>query len=104
MDAMQAEFSKIAAPATVQTQKQKVFKLSFNEQKALEKLPLEIDALENQIDEINKCLADPKCYEKKGISVLAQELEKTKALYEEKVEELLTIQEKEEEIEALKNA
>jgi ATP-binding cassette subfamily F protein uup len=104
MDAMQAEFSKAAAPVVAQTQKQKVFKLSFNEQKALEKLPLEIDALEKEIDDINKCLADPKCYEKKGISVLAQDLEKTKALYEEKVEELLTIQEKEEEIEALKNA
>jgi hypothetical protein len=33
---------------------------------------------------------------------LAEELEKTKALYEEKVDELLTIEEKAEEIEALK--
>ena len=105
MDAMEAEFSKAATASTVtQSQKQKVFKLSFNEQKALEKLPHEIDTLEKQIDEINKCLANPKCYEKKGITVLADELEKTKVLYEEKVEELLTIQEKEEEIEALKNA
>ncbi|MDP3265380.1 MAG: ABC-F family ATP-binding cassette domain-containing protein [Sulfuricurvum sp.] len=105
MDAMEAEFSKVAATPTItQPQKQKVFKLSFNEQKALEKLPLEIDALEKQIDEINKCLADPKCYEKKGISVLADELEKSKLLYEEKVDELLTIEEKAEEIEALKNA
>ena len=104
MDAMEAEFTKTVTPTLIQTQKPKVLKLSFNEQKALSTLPLEIDMLEKQIDEINQCLADPKCYEKKGISVLAQELEKAKILYEEKVEELLTIQEKEEEIEALKNA
>ncbi|MDP3301614.1 MAG: ABC-F family ATP-binding cassette domain-containing protein [Sulfuricurvum sp.] len=103
MDAMQAEFTKIATPVAVQTQKTKVLKLSFNEQKALSTLPLEIDALEAKIDELNASLADPKKYEKIGISVLAQELEQTKSLYEEKVEELLTIQEKEEAIEALKN-
>jgi ATP-binding cassette subfamily F protein uup len=104
MDAMEAEFSKAATPLVEQIQKPKVFKLSFNEQKALSTLPLEIDTLEAKIDELNASLADPKKYEKIGISVLAQELEKTKALYEEKVEELLTIQEKEEAIEALKNA
>jgi ATP-binding cassette subfamily F protein uup len=104
MDAMEAEFSK-SATATVATQseKQKVFKLTFNEQRALEKLPLEIEALETKIDELNASLADPKKYEKIGISVLAEELEKTKMLYEEKVDELLSIEEKAEEIEALRN-
>ncbi len=77
---------------------------TFNEQRALEKLPVEIESLEAKIDELNASLADPKKYEKIGISVLAEELEKTKALYEEKVDELLSIEEKAEEIEALKNS
>ncbi len=59
--------------------------------------------MEKKIDELNASLADPKQYEKIGISVLAEELEKTKALYEEKVDELLTIEEKCEQIEALKH-
>jgi ATP-binding cassette subfamily F protein uup len=103
MDAMEAEFAKSATTtAVVQNEKPKVFKLTFNEQRALEKLPAEIETLEAKIDELNASLADPKKYEKIGISVLAEELEKTKALYEEKVDELLTIEEKAEEIEALK--
>ncbi|MBV5321936.1 MAG: ABC-F family ATP-binding cassette domain-containing protein [Sulfuricurvum sp.] len=104
MDAMEAEFAKPASTTQIQSEKPKVFKLTFNEQRALEKLPLEIEALEAKIDELNASLADPKKYEKIGISVLAEELEKTKALYEEKVDELLTIEEKAEEIEALKNS
>jgi ATP-binding cassette subfamily F protein uup len=105
MDAMEAEFSKSStATVAIQSEKQKVFKLTFNEQRSLEKLPAEIEALEAKIDELNASLADPKKYEKIGISILAEELEKTKALYEEKVDELLTIEEKAEEIEALKNS
>lgn len=100
---MEAEFAKPASTTQIQSEKPKVFKLTFNEQRALEKLPLEIEALEAKIDELNASLADPKKYEKIGISVLADELEKTKALYEEKVDELLTIEEKAEEIENLKN-
>lgn len=105
IQAMETEFANkpvnaIIAPDT----KPKTIKLTFNEQKALEKLPLEIEKLEAKIDELNASLADPKKYEKIGISVLASELEKTKIVYEEKVEELLTIEEKVEEIEALKNS
>jgi ABC transport system ATP-binding/permease protein len=104
MDAMEAEFSKSSSTTVAaQSEKRKVFKLTFNEQRALEKLPQEIETLEAKIDELNASLADPKKYEKIGISILAEELEKTKALYEEKVDELLTIEEKAEEIEKLKN-
>lgn len=103
MEAMEAEFAKSATTtAVVQSEKPKVFKLTFNEQKALSTLPSEIEALEAKIDELNASLADPKKYEKIGIGVLAEELEKTKSLYEEKVDKLLTIEEKVEEIEALK--
>lgn len=78
--------------------KPKELKLTFKEKMALEKLPIEIDELEAKIDEKNSCLANPACYEKIGITQLARELEELKNLYEEKVEELLAIQEKEEEI------
>ncbi len=105
MDAMEAEFAKSAtSTVVVQSEKPKVFKLTFNEQRSLEKLPAEIETLEAKIDELNASLADPKKYEKIGISILAEELEKTKILYEEKVDELLSIEEKAEEIEALKNS
>ena len=79
--------------------KQKTLKLTFKEKIALEKLPAEIERLEKLIDEKNSCLADPKCYEKIGITVLADELNELKEIYEQKVEELLSIEEKVEEIE-----
>ena len=79
-------------------EKEKVLKLTFKEKIALEKLPIEIDELELKIEEKNSCLANPKCYEEIGITKLAQELATLEALYEEKIEELLTIQEKEEAI------
>lgn len=103
IDALEVEFAKPAAAPQIQTEKPKALKLTYNETKALEKLPAEIEALETAIDTINASLADPARYEKIGISVLAQELEKTKALYEEKVDELLSIEEKLEAIEALKH-
>ncbi|MFA7355342.1 MAG: ABC-F family ATP-binding cassette domain-containing protein, partial [Sulfurimonadaceae bacterium] len=78
--------------------KPKEQKLTFKEKIALEKLPLEIDELEVKMDEKNSCLANPVCYETVGIAQLARELEELRNLYEQKVEELLSIQEKEEEI------
>lgn len=83
----------------VERVKQKTLKLTFKEKIALEKLPTEIDELEKQIDEKKACLAKPTCYEKIGITVLASELQKLEEEYEAKVEELLSIEEKLEEIE-----
>ena len=100
MDAMEAEFTKAStATVSVQAEKPKALKLTFKEKIALEQLPLEIEALEKQMDEKKKCLANPQCYEKIGITVLASELQKLEEIYEQKVEELLTIEEKLEEIE-----
>ncbi|ABB44546.1 ABC transporter-related protein [Sulfurimonas denitrificans DSM 1251] len=78
--------------------KTRELKLTFKEKIALEKLPLEIDDIEIKIEEKNSCLANPTCYEKIGITKLALELEELKRLYEAKVEELLNIEEKAEEI------
>lgn len=79
-------------------QKTKTLKLTYKEKIALEKLPQEIEDLEKKIEEKNNCLADPKCYEEIGITQLAKELSELEEIYEAKVEELLAIEEKMEEI------
>ncbi len=97
-----AEMEKESAKEKpVERVKQKELKLTFKEKIALEKLPIEIEKLEKLIDEKNGCLSNPACYEKIGITVLAEELQKLKESYEQKVDELLTIEEKAEEIQAL---
>ena len=84
---------KIEKPKEV-NEKPKQIKITFKEKIALEKLPQEIEDLELMIEEKNQCLANPKCYEKIGISALAQELAKIEETYEEKMEELFAIEEK----------
>ncbi|MGE4418549.1 MAG: ABC-F family ATP-binding cassette domain-containing protein [Sulfurimonas sp.] len=96
LDDMEKESKK--SELKVKESKPKELKLTFKEKIALEKLPFEIEEIEAKIDEKNSCLANPACYEKIGITQLARELDELKNLYEEKVEELLSIQEKEEEI------
>lgn len=98
LQTMEKEATKEKKPPLHKKEKQKAFKLTFKEKIALEKLPHEIEELEQKIDEKKSCLSDPKCYEEIGLAKLAKELADLEALYEEKVEELLTIQEKEEEI------
>ncbi len=95
LDEMQASAS-VQKPKSIVVEKQKTLKITFKEKIALEKLPLEIEELETQIEEKNKCLADPKCYEDIGVTALAKELQDLEEIYEQKVEELLEIQEKEE--------
>ncbi len=91
-----------STPKKAHKEKPKTLKLTYKENEALKSLPQEIEEIEARIDQINACLADPECYGEKGISVVAQELSENEALYEAKVEELLAIEEKLEEIEAQK--
>ena len=56
-------------------------------------MPKEIEDLEKKLDEINRCLMDPKCYEQKGIVAMSKELEDTKNIYDEKVERFLELEE-----------
>ncbi len=97
LDAMESNACEVKQKDIIR-EKPKTLKLTFKEKIALEKLPLEIDTLENKMKEKNRCLADPKCYEEIGITALAKELQEIEEIYEQKVEELLTIQEKEENI------
>ena len=100
LDEMEAT-AQITKPKVVQKEKEKSLKLTFKEKIALEKLPLEVEELEVQIEKMNTCLTNPKCYEDIGIQKLAKELADLETLYEQKVEELLELQEKEEEINSL---
>ena len=95
LDDMEKE---VEAERPKKREKQKVLKLTFKEKIALKELPLEIKKLELEIEEKNRCLADPKCYEKIGITQLAKELAEIETIYEQKMEELFVIEEKEEEI------
>ena len=95
---MENEAVKVEKTKEQKHEKKKRVSLTFKEKIALEKLPLEIEELEEQIEEKSTCLSNPKCYEEIGLTKLANELNAVEELYEQKVEELLTIQEKEEEI------
>ncbi len=68
-------------------------KLGFNEQREYDLLPEQIEKFENQIEDLNNCLMDPKCYEQKGIVAVSQELESVEKEYEVKVERFLELEE-----------
>jgi ATP-binding cassette subfamily F protein uup len=68
-------------------------KLSYKEQKEYDSLPNEIDTLEEKIEKINECLSNPKCYEEKGITVVAKELEEIETEYNTKVDRYLELEE-----------
>jgi ATP-binding cassette subfamily F protein uup len=68
-------------------------KLSYKEQKEYDSLPNEIDTLEEKIEKINECLSNPKCYEEKGITTVAKELEEIETEYNTKVDRYLELEE-----------
>jgi ATP-binding cassette subfamily F protein uup len=86
------EIKIVEKPKKVQT------KLSYKEQRELEMLPLQIDEYESKIEELNNCLSNPACYEKRGIVTVSQELEQLKNEYEVIVERYLELEEKAEEL------
>ena len=81
-----------------QTTKKKK-KLSYNEQRELEKLPEEIETLENRIAELGECLANPDCYQGKGIQNLTNELNELEVEYNTKADRYLELLELQEELE-----
>ena len=68
-------------------------KLSYKEQRIYELLPKEIENIEIKIEDYNKCLMNPSCYEDKGIVKVSQELEELEKSYNKKVEEYLLLEE-----------
>jgi ATP-binding cassette subfamily F protein uup len=77
----------------------KKLKLTYNEQREHESLPLEIEKLESMMQDLNNCLSNPHCYEEKGIVAVSQELDTVTKQYDEKVERFLELEELIEELE-----
>ncbi|MCF6201977.1 MAG: ABC transporter ATP-binding protein, partial [Hydrogenimonas sp.] len=73
-------------------------KLSYKEQRELELLPDEIEMLENRIAELNECLANPDCYQEKGIQNLTDELNEVEAVYNLKADRYLELLELQKEL------
>jgi ATP-binding cassette subfamily F protein uup len=90
------EFEKSLDIDQNQTQKQKTKaqKLSYKEKFEYENLPIEIEKLEREIKELKECLADPKCYQEKGITAMSELLSKKESELEPLVERYLEIEEK----------
>ena len=87
------------ASANKNPKKEKVkTKLSYKDQRDLERLPALIEELEAKIDEINACLYDAECYEAKGLINVTDELKKVEAEYEVLSERYLEVLEMEEEL------
>jgi ATP-binding cassette subfamily F protein uup len=76
----------------------RALKLSYKEKSDYESLPLKIEKLEQEIEKTNNCLANPECYQEKGLTELGKQLETLESEYEEVVERFLEIEEKIEEI------
>ena len=93
LDNLEVEIQKEKTSVKVVNEPKKQTKLSYKDQREYDSLPNELEELENKIAELNSCLADPKCYEKIGIVALSKELEEKKAIYEEKVERFLELEE-----------
>ncbi len=53
-----------------------------------------IEELEAKIEEMNRCLYDPNCYEEQGLVALSEALQQAEARLEEMVEEYLLLEEK----------
>ena len=93
LDSLEVEIQKEKTTPKTINEPKKQTKLSYKDQREYDNLPKELEDLENKIEELNNCLADPKCYEKIGIVALSKELEEAKAIYEEKVERFLNLEE-----------
>ena len=93
LDNLEVELEKEKTSVKVVNEPKKQTKLSYKDQREYDSLPNELEELKAKIEELNSCLADPKCYEKIGIVTLSKELEEKKAIYEGKVERFLTLEE-----------
>ncbi len=93
LDSLESEIAKEQTTPKPTTTVKKQTKLSYKDQREYDNLPKEIEDLELKLEEINACLMNPKCYEQKGIVAMSKELEKTKEIYEQKVERFLELEE-----------
>jgi len=90
LDALEKEVKTSAKKEEISKEKKQT-KLSYKEQHDYDKLPDEIEALEEKIEALNACLQDPECYQKKGLTALSDELSELEMLYEEKSDRYLEV-------------
>jgi ATP-binding cassette subfamily F protein uup len=83
---------------TTESKPKKPTKLSYKDQRDLEILPEKIEELESDIEVLNTCMYDPKCYEEEGLVVLSKRLAKLEAEYEQMSERYLEVLELEEQL------
>ncbi|WP_026803695.1 ribosomal protection-like ABC-F family protein [Aliarcobacter lanthieri] len=93
LDSLEFEIQKEKNTQASFKEPKKQTKLSYKDQREYDNLPNEIEDLEKIIKELNDCLANPKCYEEKGIVSLSTELDKNKEIYEQKVDRFLELEE-----------
>lgn len=97
LEAMENETSSEAKESSSKTQKNKeamTLKLSYKEQQALKTLPHQIETLEEEIKAIKKCLENPDCYQKIGLSKLSEDLRLKEDALEPLIEAWLELEEK----------
>ena len=91
LEKMEKALSSKAKEETTADPKKKQTKLSYKDQRDLDILPNEIEALEAKMDELNACLGNPECYQEKGLTKLSEELTEIEKVYEEKSERYLEV-------------
>lgn len=96
---MEKDIKKEVVKPKENTQIKKKTKLSYKDQRDLERLPTIIEKLEEKIAQINQCLYDPKCYEERGLVTVADELKKLEKEYDEVSDRYLEVLELQEELE-----
>ena len=74
--------------------KKKPQKLSYNEQRALQILPQEIEVLESRQKALQTALSNPQTYQQQGISVLATELAEVEKELDSKITQYLELEQK----------
>jgi len=96
LDSFEKEIKE--TPKRESTKVKKQTKLSYKDKRDLELLPPIIEELEQKIEELNNCLANPDCYNQKGLNEVSKELANLEQEYEEKSERYLELLELEEEL------
>ncbi|CAM3331631.1 ABC-F family ATP-binding cassette domain-containing protein [Helicobacter labetoulli] len=72
----------------------KAKKISYNEQRALQILPQEIEVLESRQKALQTALSNPQTYQQQGISVLAAELAEVEKELDSKITQYLELEQK----------
>ena len=91
LNSLEKEVKTQIIKTETKTKEKKQTKLSYKEQQDFDTLPDEIEALEEEMDQLNACLQDPECYQEKGLNVITEELALLEETYEEKSDRYLEV-------------